>query len=368
MRQILAAFLIFAAGSTCPAQSVKFLPQAKLIKPLRLGAVQWGKDDHFRLKWKHDSRGRFIWADIDRAAGQLWVASRAAPDKTLMTALDAHGESLRSFELQANFTEFKILARGRKKEPLIVGRNSFQLIAFDPAGKRQELRVPKTSPTDFEVVSKDDGRPMVVAAYHYGGAGLRAFRPDGKLLWELEDLERVYRVRLEKIGGKPVLAASSGIGKVTLVSLKGRILERIPGEGNMDRFMFDSPGKEGWLYSLDSRAGSWKETLSVRRSAPGKKKGRWEHVSSADLGRVSVTAFGLGDFEGKGRRPVLGTGNGWVLLLDRAGRVVSETRFRGKIASLDALDLNDDGKDELVVSVLGYSGNVFVFTRAGAGR
>ena len=120
------------------------------------------------------------------------------------------------------------------------------------------------------------------------------------------------------------------------------------------------------MYVLDSGFDSWRQKISVAHSTGAVKKegSRWEGFPSEDLGRITVTAYALGDFDGPGRRqPVVGTDNGWVLLLDQAGKIVSETRLRGKISYLGALDLSGDGKDELVVGVEGYSGNVLVFTR-----
>lgn len=365
---MMSGFSAAAEEPEIPSFEVPVFKSALLLKPLKplraLGASSWGRDGRLKLKWRHDAEGSFLWADIDRRRRRVWVASKKSDNDVLMTALDSHGEIIKRFSLKARFNRFKVLERGRK-DPVFVGINDYQLIAHFTDGKNTVFEVEKTSPNDFTVVPKGRGRPMIVAAYHYGGAGLRAFRLDGRILWELPELERAYKVSLETVDGKTVLAAADGLGKITLVSLSGKVLERIEGKGNMDRVVFDSGRREGWMYGLDSGAGSWKEKLSVWHSISRRKKGkkRWTLISEADLGRLTVTAFALGDLEGNGRRPMIGTDNGWIVLLDRAGRTVSESRIRGRIEQLAALDLDDDGREELLVSVKGYSGNVFVFTR-----
>ncbi len=359
MRQLVLAVIL--AGNASAAQ-------IGAIKALRIGDVEWGKDDYFQLKWKYGSKDRFLGADMVASRKEVWVASVGYPnDEAKLTVLDAHGEAVSEAKLKFVPKKFKMLDMG-KKAPMIVAWDTFKLKGFSAGGAQEwDFAVEKVSPSDFAVVSQPMGGPLVVASYNYGEAGLRAVGPEGKLAWQTPEISQAHWVASARMDGRTVLVATDGVGKAYVTDLKGKVVERIQNEGNSERLMIDgSDPKRAWMYSLDSGADSWRQKIAVSQSAgPVKKEAsRWTPVSSEDLGMITTTAFTLGDFDGQGRRqPVIGTDNGWVLLLDQAGKIVTSARFRGKIQFLGAADLRGDKKEELVVGVEGFADNVFVFAR-----
>lgn len=334
-----------------------------LLKVLRVGETPWGRDDYFKLLWKHDAEGKFIGVDCEGSSGAIWAASQKSDEAASMTRLNAFGKVLGGFAVGGRIKGFSILEEG-KKGPTFIAKNEFQILRFDSSGKAVELSEACRGATDFAVVPKEQGGPLIAVATR-GRAGLMAFSKNGKLAWEILDIPGVDRVRLEFAGSRPVLAAVGGLGNISLVGIQGQVLERIDGDGNMDRVLFDRDKEGQWMYGLDSSAGSWREILTVRHSKPGLQPGArsWDVSAIRNLGPITVTAYALGRFDAGARRLVIGTDNGWVMLLDRSGATITASRFRGKIVSLTARDLDKDKTDELLVGVEGYSGNLFVYSR-----
>ncbi|MBI5881512.1 MAG: hypothetical protein HZB91_00175 [Elusimicrobia bacterium] len=359
------------SGVWAPAQEVRELGEAQkapeLLKPIKmvsLGRTSWGRDDYFELLWRHDADGSVSGADVSSSGRELWVASQGGVNELLLTRLDAEGKVLGKHSHHRKALKFRLWETGGK-EPMFVGMDGFRLWQFDLKGATVDLDIPKAGVEGFTVVSKELGGPFVVASYRYGDAGLRAFQKGGKLAWELPEIERAGNASLDFAGKRPVLTASNGTGKIFVVGLQGTVLERTQTEGNTDRVLFDQDEEGQWMYALDSRAGSWLETLSVSRAERGRAPGerRWELVSTEELGRFTVTAWCLGRFEAGSRRLVVGTDTGWVLVLDRRGKVLSQSRFRSKVLFLAAKDLDRDRKEELIVATEGFGGNLFVYTR-----
>ena len=109
-------------------------------------------------------------------------------------------------------------------------------------------------------------------------------------------------------------------------------------------------------------AGSSHEILTVHLRSKGKDP-HWEPTATANLGPITITAQALGRFvPGEPRRLVIGTSNGWLFLLDSAGRAAAERKFLSPVRSLTAIDLDRDGRDELVVVLGGASENVLIFS------
>ncbi|MBI5208758.1 MAG: hypothetical protein HY927_02145 [Elusimicrobia bacterium] len=360
------------SGGRAPAQEIQELAEKveelpmllKPIKAISLGRTSWGHDGYFELLWQHDAQGSVSGADVSSSGRELWVASQGGASELLLTRLDAEGKVLGKHSHHRKALKFRLWETGGK-EPLFVGMDGFRLWQFDLKGATVDFDIPKTGVAGFTVVPKELGGPFVAAAYQYGGAGLRAFQKGGKLAWELPEIERAGNAALDFAGRRPVLTASNGTGKIYVVGLQGTVLERIQAEGNTDRVLFDQDEDGQWMYALDSQAGSWTETLGVSRAERGRAPGerRWEPVSTEELGRFTVTAWCLGSFDAGPRRLVVGTDTGWVLVLDRRGKVLSQSRFRGKVLSLAAKDLNRDRKEELIVATEGYGGGLFVYTR-----
>lgn len=70
------------------------------------------------------------------------------------------------------------------------------------------------------------------------------------------------------------------------------------------------------MFGLGSHLNTSHEVYNLYEK--NKDKGSWERVVSEDLGRV-ITSYALGDFDGDGiQKEVVGTENGWVLVLDRS--------------------------------------------------
>lgn len=364
MIRLLLAAILLSAGTAAVAQIQEALEALPLLKPLRVGETPWGRDDYFKLLWMHEGEGRFIAADFEGAGGALWIASERRQNDTLMTKLNSHGKVLSDFKVDGRLKDFRFLEAG-PKSPVFIARNEFQILRFDSSGKPRELSESCRGAADFAVVPREGGGPLIAVAAQQDGASLLAFQKSGKLAWKLADIPRVDRVRLEMAGSRPVLAAAGGLGQVFVVGLQGVVLERIEGEGNTDRVLFDRDKEGQWLYGLNSSAGSWKEILTMRRAENGLQPGArsWDVTAIRNLGPITATAYILGRFDGGPRRLVVGTDNGWVLILDRSGATITEARFRGKIAYLAARDLDGDKKDELIVGVEGYSGSVFVYSR-----
>lgn len=355
---------VLTAARTGAARGQQNLEPRPLLKALSVGETVWGQDDYFQIRFKRDVEGRLIGLDAGTAARGVWVAAQKSTGEVRLSRFSADGKESDVSCVPLTLHKFRLWDEAGK-HPLFAGADDFRLWGFSPGGKPVELAAPETRAQDFAAVPKEHGGPLVVAAYQYGAAGLRAFRPDGKVSWEMRDLERISTVRLDFAGHRPVLAAADGTGKLTIVGLQGLVLERIQAGGNLDRVLFDQDSQGQWMFGLDSRAGSWKETLTVRRADRGRSPGEreWRETVSLDLGRVTVTAWALGGFGSGPRMLALGTDNGWVLIIDRQGRVVTESRFRGNIVALLARDLDRDRKDELIVGVEGFSGNLFVFGR-----
>ena len=357
---LLSFFLVFPSAS----RAQQPLEARPLLKALAIGETLWGHDDYFQLRFKRDVEGRLIGVDAGAAVRGVWAASQKRPGEVALTRFSPDGKQAQAGTAALTLGKFR-LWDDSGKAPLFAGADDFRLWQFGLGGRPVEMDVPEMRAEDFTPVPKEHGGPLVVAAYQYGTAGLRAFKPDGKLAWELADLERITSVRLDFAGLRPVLAAADGTGKISLVGLQGRVLERFQAGGNLDRVLYDQDSEGQWLYGLDSRAGSWKESLKIFRADRGRSPGEreWREAGTHDLGNITVAAWALGGFYDGPRKIVLGTSNGWVLILDRTGRLATEARFRGKIVSLLSRDLDRDLKEELIVGVEGFSGNLFVFGR-----
>ncbi len=361
---ILKGILFLTWAAPAAAQLPEALEARPLLKALSLGETVWGRDDYFQLKFKRDVEGRLIGVDAGAAVRGVWTASQKSPGEVLLTRYAPDGKEAERAAAALTLGKFR-LWDDSGKIPLFAGSDDFRLWQFSPGSQPVELAVPEMRAEEFTPVPKEHGGPLLVAAYQYGAAGLRAFKPGGKVAWELPELERISTVRLDFAGLRPVLAAADGTGKISVAGVQGRILERFQAGGNLDRVLYDQDSEGQWLYGLDSRAGSWKETLKIFRADRGRSPGErdWREAGSHDLGPITVTAWTLGGFDAGPRKLVLGTSNGWVLVLDRAGRLVTEARFRGKIVSLLSRDLDRDRKEELIIGVEGFSGNLFVFGR-----
>lgn len=262
--------------------------------------------------------------------------------------------------LDAVFENVAWLERG-KSEPLPVTWNSYRLRTWNEKGAAVDIAV-KDGVSALAVLGAKDGGPLIVVGHGYGENGLEAFRPDGKRVWNTADPADVRGLTLARLDGRPMLAAWHSTSRLALLGVDGKVRERLTFGSNADRMMLDDT-KEPRLYTLDSRAGSSRETLLIQLGRKGKEGRRWEAITSADLGPITITGYTLGSFvPGQGRRVVVGTSNGWVFLLDASGKPVASRKFLSPVRRLTAADLDGDGRDELAVILDGASQNVIVFS------
>lgn len=337
-----------------------------------IGVYVWAAeaDGYFKLRWQQKlSRGRggaIMAAGIAPSRGEVWVASDSPIGGEIeMSDLDGRGQVLRSFPLKGKLEDFRVLERGKKGPSLIIWNELMRtgdLRAVDASGKEM-WRLPASSynPEWVDVVPETVGGPLVVLGHTYGPVGLRALDLTGKTAWEQKEVESAFNVRVERRGARRIITANNHLGRIYLMDLKGHVFDRVDADGgNMDRVLF---GKSGSLmFGLASGLNTGHEIYALYKKKDGKSS--WERIASEDLGRVTITSYALGDFDGDGsQREVVGTENGWVLVLDHSGKVLSEARFPGKIQFLGTLDPRHTGKDELILCVSGRNGGVYSFSR-----
>lgn len=364
---LLAACLLSAR----PASAADAEPAvAAALGPLKMvGQPDWGRDGYFKLDWSKTVPGRC--AGLDAAPGQreIWLLSsdHFKDDRFRLTALSARGDVARESMLETRAKELRVWDTGSRL-PLAAVMDEVGVSVFDAKAGKKLFRfvVPATSPSDIAALGRGGGGPVLVASYSYGDYGLQAVDRKGRLAWKTDFLPRAQHLAVARLPGGPVVAAPDGLGKIFLVSPKGRLKDRVLGPGNMDRVAFAGGSR---LYGLDSGSGSWTESLSLWSLKPGPEDRRWTQEKALDLGPITATAWVAGRFDGKAGPPQLavGTDNGWVLVFNDDGSQATRARFRGKISALRALDLNGDGREELVVGVWRtYDEEVFAFSRPAA--
>jgi hypothetical protein len=362
-----------AAAQVAAPDSTQVAASSALVRSeSAIGVYVWAAEGsgYFKLRWQQKlSRGRggtITAAAIVPSRGEVWVASDSPiGGEAQLSALDGRGQVVRSFPLSGKLEDFRVLGRGRKDPALIVWNELMRtgdLRAVDASGKEM-WRLPTSpyNPEWVDVVSEADGGPLVVLGHTYGPVGLRALGQDGKMVWEQKEVEHAYNVRVERLGARSIITANNHVGRVYLMDLKGHVFDRVDTDGgNMDRALFGRSGS--LMFGLDSGLNTGREIFALYEKKDAKSS--WVGIASEDLGRVSITSYALGDFDGDGsQRLAVGTENGWVLVLDRSGKVQSEARFPGKIQFLGAMDPGHTGKDELILCVSGRNGGVYSFSR-----
>jgi hypothetical protein len=369
---------LFLAGAKAVAQvpthrSTPAAPSTGAVKSeSAIGDYVWAADanGYFKLRWRQKlSRGRggaITAASIAPTRGEVWVASDPPIGEGIeMSALDGRGQVLRSYSLGGKLEDFRVLERGPKDPYLVIWNELMRtgdLRAVDAAGKEMwRLSTSPYHPEWVDVVPENSGGPLVVLGHTYGPVGLRALNLKGETAWEQKEVERAYNVRVERLGARSVITANNHVGRIDLMDLTGHVVDRVDADDeNVDRTLFSKSGSS--MFGLGSGLGTGHEVYALYRKNSG--KGSWELAASEDLGRVTITSYALGDFDGDGnQQEVVGTENGWVLVLDRFGKVLSEARFPGKIQFLGAMDSGHAGKDELILCVGGRNGGVYSFAR-----
>lgn len=262
---------------------------------------------------------------------------------------------------ESPFPHMLWLERG-KAEPLPAAWDYWRARVWNEKGEPVDLKV-EHGVTGAAALSAKDGGPFLVLANDRGENGLEAYRPDGKRAWATPDLVEARKLEAVRFDGRAALAAWHSIGRVALVDARGKVRERILAEGNSDRLMLDD-GKEPRAFVLDSGAGSKREAMRTLERRKTKDGPRWEKTASADLGFVTVTGWTLARFSAGKPVPVVGTSNGWVLLLGEDGTPAYTRKFLSPVRRLTAADLDGDGRDELVVVLDGASQNVVVLSPA----
>jgi hypothetical protein len=369
---------LFLFGSVAVAQvpvprsTPVAISSAAVKSESRIGVYVWAAEanGYFKLRWQQKlSRGRggaIMAAGIAPSRGEVWVASDSPiGGEVEMSALDGRGQVLRSFPLSGKLEDFLVLER-RRTDPYIIVWNELMrtgdLRAVDASGKEM-WRLPSSpyNPEWVDVVSEAAGGPLVVLGHTFGPIGLRALGLKGEIAWEQKEVESAYNVRIERQGAGSIITANNHVGRTYLMDLKGHVFDRVDADdGNIDRVLF---GKSGSLmFGLASGLNTGHEIYVLYKKKGDKSS--WERIASEDLGRVTITSYALGDFDGDGnQREVVGTENGWVLVLDQSGKVLSEARFPGKIQFLGTMDPRHTGKDELILCVSGRNGGVYSFSR-----
>lgn len=365
---LLAAAALLAAPAAAQVEAPRF---ARVMKIRPLGGFSWTPASAFKARgmgWCESgafvdaavlpSRKeiRLVCSDFDDSGRRfLYTQVLDADAKTVSEERFPNAERLDPAPRKVGWLE-----RG-KAAPLPVTWDHTELRVWGDRGRVLNIPV-KDGISGAAMVSSKDGGPLIVVSHAYGEHGLEAIRPDGTRAWATADPADVRDVSAARLDGRPVLAAWHSVARLTFLDVSGKVRERLSLGGNSDRMILDD-GREPRLYTLDSKAGSSRETLLVQARRKGKEGRRWDSETSADLGPITITAYALGRFvPGAARRLVVGTSNGWVFLLDPAGAAVASRKFLSPVSSLSAADLDGDGRDELVVVIDGASENVVVFS------
>lgn len=361
---------LLLAAALLPAGAAAQVRMTRVMKIRPIGGHEWEPSTSFKFRgsgWCEN--GSFIDAAVLPARREIRLVCSDYDDSGRKTfsaqALDADAKLLGTTPLtstgalDAVYQRVAWLDRGRSA-PLAVTWDYSRLRIFNEKGAGSDVPV-KDGVAAVAVLGADQGGPLIAVAHSYGESGVEAFRPDGKRLWRTADPVDVRGLSAARLDGRPVLAVWHSTSRLALLGPDGKVRERLLLGGNSDRMAIDD-GKEPRLYVLDSKAGSTHEKLTLHLRSKGKEP-RWEPAASANLGPITITAQALGRFvPGESRRLVIGTSNGWVFLLDSAGRAAAERKFLSPVRSLTAADLDRDGRDELVVILDGASENVLIFS------
>lgn len=371
MKRLVWTAALAALPLSAAAQIVAPMRMMRAMKIRPLGGYAWEPASSFRYRgmgWCEN--GTFVDAAVLPARKEIRLVCSDFDDAGKKTfsaqVLDADAKLLSEAPLastgplEAVYQNVAWLERG-KAAPLPVTWDSYRLRVWNEKGGVVDVPV-KDGISSLAVLGSREGGPLIVVGHAYGEHGLEAFRPDGKRLWATADPADVRGLSVERLDGRPALAASHSTSRLALLGVDGKVRERMMLGGNADRMLLDD-GKEPRLYALDSQAGSSRETLLTQLRRKDKEGVRWETVASSDLGPITITAYALGRFvPGQERRVVVGTSNGWVFLLDAAGKPVAARKFLSPVHALSAADLDGDGRAELVVVLEGASENVLIFS------
>ncbi|MBI2387794.1 MAG: hypothetical protein HYV14_17550 [Elusimicrobia bacterium] len=366
---LLAAATVLSASAAAQVVAPRFARGMK-IRPL--GGYAWEPASSFKdrgMGWCEN--GAFVDAAVLPSRGEIRLVCSDYDDNTgkkffFTQVLDADAKTVSQERfpdagpLDAVHKEVGWLERGRAA-PLPVTWDYSRLRVWNEKGGVVDIPV-KDGVSGAALIGSKDGGPLIVVGHAYGENGLEAFRPNGKRAWSTADPADVRELSTARLDGRPVLAAWHSTSRLTFLDASGKVRERLSLGGNADRMLLDDV-REPRLYTLDSKAGSSRETLLIQLGRKGKEGRRWESVASADLGPITITGYTLARFvPGAERRLVVGTSNGWVFLLDSSGKAVASRKFLSPVGSLSAADLDGDGRDELVVVIDGASENVVVFS------
>lgn len=371
MTKALAWSAAVAAALAAPAAAQRLSSPAMATKIGLISGHQWEPASSFEERgtgWCE--KGSFVDAGVlpVRKEIRLVCSGYGHPGKnaymTQILNVDARPVSVEPLAEagtpEAVYQNVAWLERG-KSAPLPVTWDFFRLRTWNDQGGIVDIPV-KDGISALAVLGAKDGGPMIVVGHGYGENGLDAFRPDGKHLWSAADPADLHELSAVRLGGRPALAAVHAVSRLALIGTDGKVRERLLLGGNADRVLLDD-GKEPRLYAFDSGAGSKRESLMILAPLKTKEGRRWQSAVPVDLGPITVTARALGRFDaGKPLRLVVGTSNGWVFLLDAAGKTAASRKFLSPVRSLTAADLDGDGRDELVVILDGASQNVVVFS------
>lgn len=367
-------FCLFLAASAVAQVPVLRKTESDAMPANTIGVYAWGSDGrgYLKLEWQKHA-GVVVTGDVAASRGEAWIASELSTSTTgtVLTALDLNGEVLRKVVLPDEIKDFRVLETGGK-EPLFVTWGDLwgqDLRAFDVSGSEKwSFSIPGFMPGSVDVVPASAGGPLIVLGYYYGPVALRALDPQGRVVWESKEVDSANTVRVGRMDGRSVITANNGVGRISLFDLKGHVVDRIDAQNNMDRVLFDErKGAGALMYGLSSGSGTGHERFGLyQKNGDG---GPWEQLASEDLGRITITAYALADLDGDGTlKEVVGTDNGWVLVLDRAGKVLSEARFPGSIRFLGVMKARKSSKDTLILCASGPNGAAYAFTRPEASR
>lgn len=335
------------------------------LKPLSLlGGNAWGEDAYFDLRWSQRAEAGLLDLRVLDEDKTTWMFDEMpyGEHRATLVAFDPAGAQKAKLEVDVSRAARAWVLPGAGKTHAVVANDAGTLFGVGKDGARLwDFRVESMRPESFALLRRKRKAALLVAAYGYGEAALRAVDEKGALAWVYQEIERANSLGGARLDGEDMVWASNGTGRFAFVDSRGKTRERLQAEGNSDRLLVAGPSGRETAFAIDSGAGSRRERLWVYQR---EKAGVWKKLTSADLGPVTVTAWTVGDFDGDGSsEPVVGTDNGWIFVLDGAGRTVSETRHRGKVFRLAAADLDGDGRSELVAGVLGSTTNVLVYGR-----
>lgn len=312
----------------------------------------WGKDKVLAAYWQRefDFESSIVALDHSKELDTLLVESaRRDTSASILHVIDSAGVTVTT---KANHSSVRAVA--------VVGDGDSAAILVHESDRLHILRgqSPTSSLGPVESFIKADldgsaGKEFVI--HSSSGSGLlSAYSIDGRLLWAVPGIKYISSFAAGRLPGTKsdcVVAFDGGFRSASFKAFDGRgnIMfstvtarqHRLAALGGLD----DGSGLVTVSYSYPNT----RDVLMIHKFGPG----GLELIAQADLGWARAQFLLTADLQGDKRKEiVVGTENGWVLIFSSEGRFLSERSFSelGGISHMLAGDINNDGKEELLVA------------------